>query len=121
MSTIFIVTPSATQRDLLAGWLRDDHAVQTVPDAARALALSARTEPDLIFLALTASEADDVAAQCQLTAQARRQEIPVIGLTDAATPGAEAVARAAGCVGVLETPPEAERLHAILRTWLGGG
>lgn len=121
MPTIFIVTPIAAQRDLLAGWLRDDYSVRIVPDAASALALSTRTEPDLIFLALTPSEAEGAAAQGQLTAQARRQEIPVIGLTAQATPGAEAVARAAGCVGVFEAPFEAERLSALLGTWLGGG
>lgn len=115
MSTIFIVTPEATQRDLLAGWLRDDHSVRTLPDAASALALSARTEPDLIFLALT----DGDAVQRQLTTQARRLEIPVIGLTNATTP--EAVARDAGCVGVFAAPFEAERLATLLGTWLGGG
>ena len=121
MKTILVVEAVASQRQLLVQWLKDDYTVLTAADGAGGLALAERTDPDLIFVALTLPGSADGEGIQRLKVQARRRDTPVIALTAQAGPDAAAQARAAGYADAIRLPLEEEQVYATLGKWLGGG
>jgi CheY-like chemotaxis protein len=121
MKTILIAEHAPSPRDLLVYCLKDDYTVVTATDGVAAVELAARTEPDLIFMALALPGLDGAAATRQIKAQRRLHDIPIIALTTAATSEEAAQARAAGCADTLSKPLDTDRLYATVRKFLGGG
>lgn len=121
MKTILIVEHAATARDLLVHCLKDDYTVVTAADGAIGVELAERTEPDLIFMALSLPVLGGDEAIRRIKAQRRLHDIPIIALTAQTMPGEVASACAAGCVDSLPTPIDADQLYATVRKFLGGG
>jgi CheY-like chemotaxis protein len=121
MKTILIVEHAATHRDLLVHCLRDDYTVVTAADGATGVELAEQTEPDLIFMALALPVLGGDAAIHRIKAQRRLHDIPIIALTAQTMHSEAASAWAAGCVDLLHTPIDEDRLYATVRKFLGGG
>lgn len=121
MKTILIVEHAAAQREFLVHCLKDDYTVVTAADGAAGVELAERTEPDLIFMALSLPVLDGAAATRCIKAKRRLHDIPIIALTAETVSGEAARSRAAGCADSLSTPIDEDRLYATVRKFLGGG
>jgi CheY-like chemotaxis protein len=114
MKTILIVEDVALNRDLLLQLLQDDYALLIAEDGIAALAVAARSRPDLVLMDLSLPKLDGYEATRRLKADAATSRIPVVVLSAHAMKGDESRARAAGCDDFLTKPIDEDLLFAAI-------
>lgn len=114
MKTILIVEDVALNRDLLLQLLQDDYALLIAEDGLAALAVAARSRPDLVLMDLSLPKLDGYEATRRLKADAATSRIPVVVLSAHAMKGDESRARAAGCDDFLTKPIDEDLLFAAI-------
>jgi CheY-like chemotaxis protein len=119
MKTILIVEDMELNRELLAQLLEDEHRLLFAQDGVTALALAAKTRPDLILMDLSLPRMDGWEATRRLKADPALGRIPVIVLTAHAMHGDEERARACGCDDFLTKPIDETALFDKIARHLG--